>query len=52
MKTGDVCRKRGISEATFYNGKSKYGGFDLIGSVPRPRFGHRAMPGCGANVAL
>ena len=29
MKTADVCRKHGISEATFYNWKSKYGGLDV-----------------------
>ena len=27
-KTADVCRKHGISEATFYNWKSKFGGMD------------------------
>ncbi len=26
MKTADVCREHGISPATFYNWKSKYGG--------------------------
>jgi putative transposase len=26
MKTADLCRKYGISEATFYNWKAKYGG--------------------------
>ena len=26
---GDVCRKHGISEATFYKWKSKYGGMDV-----------------------
>ncbi len=26
MKTADLCRKHGISEATFYNWKAKYGG--------------------------
>jgi putative transposase len=25
-KISDLCRKHGISEATFYNWKSKYGG--------------------------
>jgi putative transposase len=25
MKTADLCRKYGISEATFYNWKAKYG---------------------------
>ena len=26
MKTMEVCRQNGISEATFYNWKAKYGG--------------------------
>lgn len=28
-KTADLCRKHGISEATFYNWKAKYGGMDV-----------------------
>src|SRR4029077_12128767 len=28
-KTADVCRKHGISGATFYNWKSKYGGLEV-----------------------
>jgi putative transposase len=28
-KSSDLCRKHGISEATFYNWKSKYGGMDV-----------------------
>ena len=28
-KTADVCRKHGISEATFYNWKSKFGGMEV-----------------------
>jgi putative transposase len=28
-KTADVCRKHGISDATFYNWKAKYGGLDV-----------------------
>ena len=27
--TGDVCRKYGISDATFYKYKAKYGGMDI-----------------------
>ena len=27
--TADVCRKHGISERTFYNWKSKYGGLEV-----------------------
>ena len=47
MKVKDLCRKHGISDATYYNWKSKYGGmeaswrvvsktfrtFDLVGSL-------------------
>ncbi len=28
-KTADVCRKHGISSATFYKWKGKYGGLDV-----------------------
>jgi putative transposase len=28
-KTGDLCRKHGISQQTFYNWKSKYGGMNV-----------------------
>lgn len=28
MKTADICREYGISQATFYNWKSKYGGLE------------------------
>jgi putative transposase len=28
-KTADLCRKHGVSEATFYNWKSKFGGLDV-----------------------
>ena len=29
VKTADLCRELGISDATFYNWKSKYGGLDV-----------------------
>jgi putative transposase len=29
MATADVCRKHGISGATFYKWKAKYGGLDV-----------------------
>jgi putative transposase len=29
MKVPDICRKHGISDATFYNWKSKYGGMKV-----------------------
>lgn len=28
MKVADICRDHGISQATFYNWKSKYGGME------------------------
>ena len=28
MKVKDVCRKHGISDATYYNWKAKYGGME------------------------
>ena len=28
MMVKDICRKHGISDATYYNWKSKYGGMD------------------------
>jgi putative transposase len=29
VKTSDLCREHGISDATFYNWKAKYGGLDM-----------------------
>lgn len=29
MKVSDICRDNGISDATFYNWKAKYGGMDV-----------------------
>ena len=29
VKAADLCRKHGISEATFYNWKGKYGGMEV-----------------------
>lgn len=28
-KTSDICRRHGISDATFYNWKAKFGGMDV-----------------------
>lgn len=28
-KTGELCRRHGISEATFYNWKAKFGGMEV-----------------------
>jgi putative transposase len=32
VRTADVCRKHGISEATFYKYKAKFGGMDVSDS--------------------
>ncbi len=29
LSTGELCRKHGISEATFYNWRSRYGGMEV-----------------------
>ena len=29
VKTADLCREHGISDATFYNWKAKYGGLEV-----------------------
>ena len=29
MKVADICREQGISDATFFNWKSKYGGMQI-----------------------
>ena len=30
VKTAELCRKHGISDATFYNWKAKYGGMTVL----------------------
>jgi transposase-like protein len=56
VKTADLCRKHGISEASFYNWKAKYGGLGsqaLAG--PSPSYhgdGNSRMPAtAGTNSA-
>ena len=29
MSAADICRKHGVSDATFYNWRSKYGGMEV-----------------------
>lgn len=36
MATADVCRRHGLSQATFYKWKAKYGGMDV--SISRNQF--------------
>ncbi len=50
QKTVDVCRRHGISEATFYKWKSKYGGLEVSDakrlqalSAERRRLGYRRL---------
>lgn len=33
VKTAELCRKHGISDATFYNWKAKYGGLTVSDAV-------------------
>lgn len=36
VKTPELCRKHGISDATFYNWKSKYGGMTVSEAARLP----------------
>ena len=55
MKTADLCRKHGISEASFYNWKAKYGGLEvseakrLRGARERERQAEEAIGRCDAR---
>jgi putative transposase len=43
-KSADLCRKHGISEATFYNWKSKYGGMDVSEAERQGRLADYLVP--------
>jgi putative transposase len=54
-KTADVCRKHGVSEATFYNWKAKFGGLErirlecvpgLLEQIPQSARSSQAQDGC------
>src|SRR5437870_1492981 len=54
-KTADVCRKHGISSATFYKWKAKYGGLDVsdakrVEEAQTPR--HSSLSRCVLRSAL
>ena len=40
-KTADVCRRHGISGATFYKWKSKFGGLDVSDAPAAERYSRR-----------
>ncbi|ABS70062.1 transposase IS3/IS911 family protein (plasmid) [Xanthobacter versatilis] len=44
-KTADVCRKHGISSATFYKFKAKYGGMDVSDARRLRRRSRMRTPG-------
>ena len=39
MATADLCRKHGISQATFYNWKAKFGGLEVSEASPEEALG-------------
>jgi putative transposase len=45
VKTADVCRKHGISSATFYKWKGKYGELEVSDTKPRSSLFHAAKTG-------
>ena len=55
MKTADVCRRHGVSDATFYNWKARYGGLEvseakrLNGDGERERSAEQASGRCDAR---
>ncbi len=51
VKTADLCRKHGISEASFYNWKAKYGGLE-VSEASQMRFGLGAGGGSRTLTGL
>ena len=55
VKTADLCRKHGISEASFYNWKAKYGGLGsqaLVGpSSTYHGDGNSLMPASAGTIS-
>ncbi|ALU88310.1 transposase IS3/IS911 family protein [Herbaspirillum rubrisubalbicans M1] len=46
MKVAEVCRKHGISDATYYNWTSKFGWMKVSEDrCPKDRFAQRTYPG-------
>jgi Transposase len=51
MKTSDLCREHGISAATFYGWKQKFGGMD-VSEAQHPGFGEPVTPFAPTRQAL
>ncbi len=44
-KVSELCRKHGMSDATFYKWKARYGGLQISDVIPTaPRFDSRGFP--------
>jgi putative transposase len=54
VKTADLCREHGISEATFYSWKSKHGGMDVSDAqrLWRMEDENRHLKGLAADLSL
>jgi putative transposase len=52
-KVAELCRRRGIAEATFYNWRSKYGGLELsaLGRLRQREAENRRLKSIGADRA-
>ena len=50
MSAGDLCRKHGISDATFYTWRKKYGGME-VSEAKRPHVALNGRPPLEAHCA-
>src|SRR6202034_866937 len=50
-KTADLARKHGVSEATLYNWKAKYGGMDVCEAKRLKQLGYLTPVAYAANVS-
>ena len=44
LSGADVCRKHGISEATFYKGRSRFGGMETVSPLREATLPALALP--------